>query len=179
MLLLCLFTFLKFYLNNFCSYSISPNSLEILKTKGGWKTSTEKAEAAYSHPALIPRGCKKTLRECSPGLREKLIRSSRKAYKKRVTVIRGKHRNPALVSFPGLLINAGEGGKSRRNVKPAWKTPEQKNYRLQEMGPLARAHPGRHSLQGKACSQRRYWLEKHSSPLLLPYLSSCLLLSYW
>ena len=66
------------------------------------------------------------------------------SYKKRVTVIRGKHRNPTLISFPGLL-NAGEGGKSRRNVKPAWKTPEQKNDRLQEMGPVARAHPGCHS----------------------------------
>lgn len=47
MLLLYLFTFLRFYLNILCNYSISPNSLEILKTKGGWKTSTEKAEAAY------------------------------------------------------------------------------------------------------------------------------------
>lgn len=149
MLLLYLFTFLKFYLNNSCTYSISPNSLEILKTKGGWKTSIEKAEAAYSHPALTPRGCKRTLREWSPGLREKLIRSSRKACKKRVTVIRGKHRNPTLISLPGLLINAGEGGKSKRSVKPAWRTPEQKDYRLQEMGPAARAHPGRHSLQGR------------------------------
>lgn len=80
-----------------------------------------------------------------PKSKGKTDQKLQESYKKRVTVIRGKHRNPTLISFPGLLINAGEGGKSRRNVKPAWKTPEQKNDCLQEMGPVARAHPGHHS----------------------------------
>ena len=142
----------------------------------------QKLPMGSSQPALIPRGWKRTMRECSPGLRKKLIRTSRKAYKM-VTVITRKHRNPGLVSCPVfyLLMLEREGSPGGM-----WNQPERHQKRritiFRNQGLVSRAHPrlhSLHSLQGKAHNQCWYWLRKHSSTLLLPYWSSCLLLSYW